>query len=145
MSRSLRPGRAAGGETGSQANDALLYGAPVSSVRAAAGWLAVGLRAERACLADVRYLLGFLPSNNLEPPPVEPAADDPERPCPMATHTPTTSTAFTTSSSPPRRSSATPAAAPPTEPRPSIHQGRKARWYTYQVPTSKAQELENCR
>jgi acetyl-CoA carboxylase carboxyltransferase component len=37
---------------------------------------------EKSCLEDVRFLLGFLPSNNLEePPPVE-TGDDPERLCP---------------------------------------------------------------
>ncbi|HEX9258672.1 MAG TPA: acyl-CoA carboxylase subunit beta [Acidimicrobiales bacterium] len=36
---------------------------------------------EKACLDDVRYLLGFLPSNNLEEPPTVPATDDPERMC----------------------------------------------------------------
>jgi propionyl-CoA carboxylase beta chain len=34
---------------------------------------------EESCLEDVRYLLGFLPSNNLEPPPRFPPEDDPER------------------------------------------------------------------
>src|SRR4051812_19750699 len=35
---------------------------------------------EEACLEDARYLLGFLPSNNLEQPPRNPVpADDPER------------------------------------------------------------------
>jgi acetyl-CoA carboxylase carboxyltransferase component len=34
---------------------------------------------ERAVLDDVRYLMGFLPSNNLEPPPYTPATDDPQR------------------------------------------------------------------
>jgi acetyl-CoA carboxylase carboxyltransferase component len=33
------------------------------------------------CLAQVRYLLGFLPSNNLEDPPYFPPADDPDRMC----------------------------------------------------------------
>jgi acetyl-CoA carboxylase carboxyltransferase component len=37
---------------------------------------------EKACLDDVRYLLSFLPSNNLEEPPVEATGDDPERLCP---------------------------------------------------------------
>ncbi|MGH9000225.1 MAG: acyl-CoA carboxylase subunit beta [Acidimicrobiia bacterium] len=37
---------------------------------------------ERACLADVRYLLSFLPSNNLEDPPWIAPTDDPERLCP---------------------------------------------------------------
>ena len=27
---------------------------------------------DKACLDDVRYLIGFLPSNNLEEPPFEP-------------------------------------------------------------------------
>src|SRR5215207_8429137 len=36
---------------------------------------------EKACLEDVRFLLGFLPSNNLEEPPVLEPSDDPERPC----------------------------------------------------------------
>ena len=37
---------------------------------------------EKACLDDVRYLLSFLPSNNLEPPPVVVSGDDPERDVP---------------------------------------------------------------
>jgi len=36
---------------------------------------------EKACLEDVRYLLSFLPSNNLEAPPMGAATDDPERLC----------------------------------------------------------------
>ena len=38
---------------------------------------------EKACLEDVRYLLGFLPSNNLEAPPAADTSDDAERLCPM--------------------------------------------------------------
>ena len=34
---------------------------------------------EKACLDDVRRLLSFLPSNNLEEPPVEPTGDEPDR------------------------------------------------------------------
>lgn len=37
---------------------------------------------EKACLDDVRFLLGYLPSNNLETPPVEDLGDDPDRDCP---------------------------------------------------------------
>jgi acetyl-CoA carboxylase carboxyltransferase component len=37
---------------------------------------------EKACLDDVRYLFSFLPSNNLEVPPVDVPADDPNRLCP---------------------------------------------------------------
>jgi acetyl-CoA carboxylase carboxyltransferase component len=37
---------------------------------------------EKACLDDVRYLLGFLPSNNLEEPPPVVSGDDPERSTP---------------------------------------------------------------
>ena len=37
---------------------------------------------EKACLDDVRFLLGFLPANNLEEPPVENLGDDPDRLCP---------------------------------------------------------------
>jgi acetyl-CoA carboxylase carboxyltransferase component len=37
---------------------------------------------ERSCLDDVRFLLGFLPSNNLEAPPHYETTDDPERLCP---------------------------------------------------------------
>ncbi|MBI2708184.1 MAG: acyl-CoA carboxylase subunit beta [Actinobacteria bacterium] len=37
---------------------------------------------DKACLDDVRYLLSFLPSNNLEEPPVVAGADDPGRLCP---------------------------------------------------------------
>jgi acetyl-CoA carboxylase carboxyltransferase component len=34
---------------------------------------------EKSCLDDVRYLLSFLPSNNLEEPPVLETSDDPDR------------------------------------------------------------------
>jgi acetyl-CoA carboxylase carboxyltransferase component len=37
---------------------------------------------EKACLDDVRYLLTFLPQNNLEEPPFVETLDDPERLCP---------------------------------------------------------------
>jgi acetyl-CoA carboxylase carboxyltransferase component len=37
---------------------------------------------EKAVLDDVRYLMSFLPSNNLEEPPYFPPGDDPERRCP---------------------------------------------------------------
>jgi acetyl-CoA carboxylase carboxyltransferase component len=37
---------------------------------------------DAACLEDVRYLLGFLPSNNLEEPPAVASDDDPTRLCP---------------------------------------------------------------
>ena len=37
---------------------------------------------EKSCLDDVRYLLSFLPSNNLEEPPYFPPTDDPQRACP---------------------------------------------------------------
>ncbi len=37
---------------------------------------------EKACLDDVRFLLSFLPSNNLEMPPRLDLGDDPERSCP---------------------------------------------------------------
>jgi acetyl-CoA carboxylase carboxyltransferase component len=37
---------------------------------------------DKACLDDVRYLLSFLPSNNLEDPPVFATSDDPNRLCP---------------------------------------------------------------
>jgi acetyl-CoA carboxylase carboxyltransferase component len=37
---------------------------------------------EKACLDDVRFLLGFLPSNNLEEPPRDDLGDDPMRLCP---------------------------------------------------------------
>ncbi len=37
---------------------------------------------EKAVLDEVRYLLGFLPSNNLESPPAIESADDPDRDCP---------------------------------------------------------------
>ena len=36
---------------------------------------------DKACLDDVRYLLGFLPANNLEEPPLEPTADPADRRC----------------------------------------------------------------
>jgi len=37
---------------------------------------------EKSCLDDVRFLLSFLPSNNLEEPPIEDLGDDPDRLCP---------------------------------------------------------------
>jgi acetyl-CoA carboxylase carboxyltransferase component len=37
---------------------------------------------EKSCLDDVKYLLSFLPSNNLEEPPEIQCDDDPERDCP---------------------------------------------------------------
>ena len=37
---------------------------------------------EKACLDDVKYLFSFLPSNNLETPPILPSGDDPQRLCP---------------------------------------------------------------
>jgi acetyl-CoA carboxylase carboxyltransferase component len=37
---------------------------------------------EKSCLDDVRYLLSFLPSNNLEEPPTAVSGDDPERATP---------------------------------------------------------------
>jgi len=37
---------------------------------------------EKACLDDVRHLLSFLPSNNLEEPPLEVTGDDPDRAVP---------------------------------------------------------------
>jgi acetyl-CoA carboxylase carboxyltransferase component len=37
---------------------------------------------EKSCLDDVRYLMGFLPQNNLEVPPRVDTGDDPERLCP---------------------------------------------------------------
>jgi len=37
---------------------------------------------EKSCLDEVRELLSFLPSNNLEQPPLEPAGDDPARAVP---------------------------------------------------------------
>jgi acetyl-CoA carboxylase carboxyltransferase component len=37
---------------------------------------------DKSCLDDVRYLLSFLPPNNLEEPPAFAATDDPERLCP---------------------------------------------------------------
>ena len=37
---------------------------------------------DKSCLDDVRYLLSFLPSNNLEEPPAFASSDDPERRCP---------------------------------------------------------------
>jgi acetyl-CoA carboxylase carboxyltransferase component len=38
---------------------------------------------EKACLDDVRFLLSFLPANNLEEPPITESDDDPERLCEM--------------------------------------------------------------
>jgi acetyl-CoA carboxylase carboxyltransferase component len=37
---------------------------------------------EKTCIEDVRYLLSFLPQNNLEEPPRAVASDDPQRRCP---------------------------------------------------------------
>ncbi len=39
---------------------------------------------EKSCLDEVRYLLGFLPSNNMEEPPRVDSGDDPERSVPEA-------------------------------------------------------------
>jgi acetyl-CoA carboxylase carboxyltransferase component len=36
---------------------------------------------EKTCLEDVRFLLSFLPQNNMEEPPIVETGDDPERPC----------------------------------------------------------------
>jgi acetyl-CoA carboxylase carboxyltransferase component len=38
---------------------------------------------EQSCLDDVRFLLSFLPTNNLEEPPVVESGDDPDRSCDM--------------------------------------------------------------
>ena len=38
---------------------------------------------EQSCLDDVRFLLSFLPTNNLEEPPAVETADDPDRSCEM--------------------------------------------------------------
>ena len=52
---------------------------------------------EPSCIEQVRYLLSFLPSNNLEDPPHFETADDPERLCDgIATSSPTRPTAPTT-------------------------------------------------
>jgi acetyl-CoA carboxylase carboxyltransferase component len=37
---------------------------------------------EKSCLDEVRFLLSFLPANNLEEPPAEDCTDDPNRDCP---------------------------------------------------------------
>src|SRR5262249_8392058 len=37
---------------------------------------------DKSCLDEIRYLLSFLPSNNLEDPPVVETGDDPDRLCP---------------------------------------------------------------
>ena len=37
---------------------------------------------EKACFDEVRHLLSFLPSNNLEEPPIEPTGDEPDRQVP---------------------------------------------------------------
>ena len=37
---------------------------------------------EKACLDEVKYLLSFLPQNNMETPPSTPPSDDPDRLCP---------------------------------------------------------------
>ena len=37
---------------------------------------------EKSCLDDVRFLLSFLPPNNLEEPPIDDLGDDPDRLCP---------------------------------------------------------------
>ena len=42
---------------------------------------------EKTCLDEVRYLLSFLPSNNLEEPPVSTSDDDPDRGDPRAAST----------------------------------------------------------
>jgi acetyl-CoA carboxylase carboxyltransferase component len=40
---------------------------------------------EKACLDEVRYLIGFLPANNMEEPPRLETGDDPNRKCPELT------------------------------------------------------------
>ena len=40
---------------------------------------------EKACLDEVRFLLGYLPQNNMEEPPQLDTGDDPERLCPSST------------------------------------------------------------
>jgi acetyl-CoA carboxylase carboxyltransferase component len=42
---------------------------------------------EKTCLDEVRYLLSFLPSNNLEETPVVDTGDDPDRPAPPSSST----------------------------------------------------------
>jgi propionyl-CoA carboxylase beta chain len=42
----------------------------------------VSVPSEQACLAFIRQLLGFLPANNVEDPPVRPTVDPWNRPCP---------------------------------------------------------------
>ncbi len=56
-----------------------LGGAQVHSTKSGVAHFAV--EGEEDCLAEVRRLLAFLPSNNMEDPPASEPADDPERRC----------------------------------------------------------------
>ena len=46
---------------------------------------------EESCIEDLKYLLSFLPSNNLEPAPHVPTSDDPDRECDLDTFIPDSS------------------------------------------------------
>jgi acetyl-CoA carboxylase carboxyltransferase component len=63
--------------TGEEVSTEQLGGAMTHATRS--GVAAFVAPDERACLEDVRYLLSFLPQNNLETPPRTAAADDPMR------------------------------------------------------------------
>jgi acetyl-CoA carboxylase carboxyltransferase component len=63
--------------TGEEVNAEQLGGAMTHATRS--GVAAFVAADERACLDDVRYLLSFLPSNNLEEPPRTTPTDDPDR------------------------------------------------------------------
>ncbi len=63
--------------TGEEVTMEQLGGAATHATRSGVAHLAC--EDEPACLADIRTLLGFLPSNNLEDPPRAPALDDPDR------------------------------------------------------------------
>jgi acetyl-CoA carboxylase carboxyltransferase component len=56
-----------------------LGGAQVHSTKSGVAHFAID--GEEDCLAEVRRLLSFLPSNNMEDPPVSGPVDDPARPC----------------------------------------------------------------
>jgi len=66
--------------TGEEVSLEELGGAGSHSTKSGVATFVAG--SEEEVLDDVKYLLGFLPSNNLEKPPVRVSDDDPERLCP---------------------------------------------------------------
>jgi len=66
--------------TGEEVSLEELGGAGSHSTKSGVATFVAG--SEEQVLDDVKYLLGFLPSNNLEKPPLRPTDDDPDRLCP---------------------------------------------------------------